>query len=130
MIGPGLVPARHLLELKMKPIHFMTAVALVAAGSALAAEAKDHRTAHVQPAPVQRADVIAETKRAMANGDLKFGPLADYQAQFLPAPAPALQASRHALTRGGMPQGQTVAQEAVKPALPMPQPRPHQPAQK
>lgn len=114
----------------MKSIHLMTAAALFAAGSALAAEATDHRNAHIQPAPVQRADVIAETKRAMANGDLKFGPLADYQAQFLPAPAPASQSSRHVLTRGGMPQGQTVAQEAAKPALPRPQAKPHQPAQK
>ena len=37
---------------------------------------------------VERAAVIAETRRAIARGDLHAGPLADYLAQFAPAAAP------------------------------------------
>lgn len=126
--GPG--TGLELIGVNMKPIPFIASIALVAAGSVLAAEPSGYRTGQSQPARVQRADIIEQTKRAMASGELKFGPLVDYQAQFIPAPEPSPQYSPSAGTRGRIAQGQTVAREAAQPALPAPQTNPRQPAQR
>ncbi|MGZ8291458.1 MAG: DUF4148 domain-containing protein [Telluria sp.] len=117
----------------MKTIHLITAAAAAAlAAAAMAAEPPNDPVAKSQPSSVQRAEVIAETKRAMASGELKFGPLVDYQAQFTPSPGRAPQSMRSAETRGGVPQGQTVAMEAAKPGQPAQpsQQQQQQPAQK
>jgi hypothetical protein len=94
----------------MKTPHLITAFALLAAGSARAAEAPNYGAIDAH-STVQRADVIADTKRAMASGELKFGALVDYQAQFAPSPARSNQAS------GALSHDAPLATESAQPAL-------------
>jgi hypothetical protein len=94
----------------MKTTHLITAIALLAAGSARAAEAPNYGAVEAQ-STVQRAEAIADTKRAMASGELKFGALADYQAQFTPSPARRNRAS------GALSHDAPMATERAKPPL-------------
>lgn len=115
----------------MKNAHLITFAALLAAGSAFAAEPPTDPVPKAQPSQVQRAEVIAETKRAMANGELKFGPLVDYQSQFAQSPTRSQPSARSSTeARGGVPQGRTVTMEQSKPADPAQPNMPSQPAQK
>lgn len=98
----------------MNTIRLITAAAIaVSSCVAMAAEGPNDDAVKAQPAPLQRAEVIAETKRAMASGELKFGPLVDYQAQFAPAPVRAPEPVRVAERRRTLDQ-RTVALDTGK----------------
>ncbi|RJG11552.1 DUF4148 domain-containing protein [Massilia cavernae] len=106
----------------MKTFYLISAAAILATGSALAAEPPNDAVAKAQQtqAQIQRADVIAETKRAIASGELKFGPLVDYQSQFGPTAVRRGQGTARSgvEARGGVAQGRTVAMEPAKPQQP------------
>lgn len=88
--------ADHLEKTTMNFRHLIFILALLAGGVAAAAEPPVGGAAKAQSAPLTRADVVAEIESAIASGELKFGPLIDYQTPFAPAPAAG---PRHRTTR-------------------------------
>jgi hypothetical protein len=71
---------QYRLENEMIARYFLVAVTFLGSiACATAGEPVDVRTKAAQAAAKTRAKIIAETKLAIANGEVKFGPLVDFE---------------------------------------------------